>query len=55
MMLNFRRRRGTILAFIRQRYRKEAAAKGVATKRERRELKEAAAKGAATREREKRG
>ena len=37
--------------------RKEAAAKAVATKRERGELKEAAAKGAATRrrEREKRG
>ena len=38
-----------------QHYRKEAAAKGVATKRERGELKEAAAKAAATRERERRG
>ena len=40
-----------------QRHRKEAAAKGAATKRARGELKKAAAKGAATRrrEREKRG
>jgi hypothetical protein len=36
-----------------QRHRKEAAAKAVATKRERGELKEAAAKGAATRKRER--
>ena len=36
-----------------QRHRKEAAAKGVETKRERGELKEAAAKGAATRKRER--
>jgi hypothetical protein len=35
-----------------QPHRKEAAAKGVETKRERGELKEAAAKGAATRQRE---
>jgi hypothetical protein len=36
-----------------QPHRKEAAAKGVETKRERGELKEAAAKGAATRKRER--
>jgi hypothetical protein len=36
-----------------QQNREEAAAKGVATKRERGELKEAAAKGAATRKRER--
>src|SRR6202042_340094 len=36
-----------------QRHRKEAAAKGVATKREHGELKEAAAKAAATRRRER--
>jgi len=36
-----------------QHERREAAAKGVATKRERGELKEAAAKGAATRKRER--
>jgi hypothetical protein len=36
-----------------QEHRKEAAAKGVATKRERGELEEAAAKGAATRKRER--
>jgi hypothetical protein len=36
-----------------QPHRKEAAAKGVETKRERGELKEAAAKGAATRQRER--
>jgi hypothetical protein len=36
-----------------QRHRKEAAAKGVATKRKRGELKESAAKGAATRERQR--
>lgn len=36
-----------------QRHRKEAAAKGVATKRERRELKEAAAEGSKTRRRER--
>jgi hypothetical protein len=36
-----------------QRHRKEAAAKGVETKREGGELKEAAAKGAATRKRER--
>ncbi len=36
-----------------QQSRKEAAAKGVETKRERGELKEAAAKGAATRKRER--
>lgn len=39
------------LGFHPQRHRKEAAAKGIATKRERGELKEAAAKGAATRKR----
>lgn len=38
-----------------QLHRKEAAAKGVETKRERGELKEAAAKAAATRKREERG
>jgi hypothetical protein len=36
-----------------QPHRKEAAAKGIETKRERGELKEAAAKGAATRKRER--
>jgi len=36
-----------------QRHRKEAVAKGLATKRERGELKEAATKGAATRKRER--
>ena len=38
-----------------QRHRKEAAAKGVATRRERGELKKTAVKGAATRKREERG